>query len=142
MQPCRQRQEAKVTGTSLSCSYQVNSTYSGMISHQNIPTMTCSHRVDRRLTTWKQPKTVKCPCSGSAAAGMGTAARRGRWCRAIAVAGKPGGRSWATGGLYKRAARVAVVTPSAIAWAPVEEVSQTLLPFIFRVTLMDRRKLS
>lgn len=34
MQPCWQRQEAKVTGTSLSCSYQVNSTYSGMILHQ------------------------------------------------------------------------------------------------------------
>lgn len=45
-------------------------------------------------------------------------------------------------GCTKERARVAVVTPSAIAWAPVEEVSQTLLPFIFRVTLMDRRKLS
>lgn len=117
MQPCRQRQEAKVTGTSRSCSYQVNSTYSGMILHQKY-----SHNnllSQGWINVWKQSKTVKCPCSGSAAAVMVHGSEEGAvvpvsYCSSCITRGS----SWATVGFTKELAPcacVAVVTPSAVA---------------------------
>lgn len=91
--------------------------------------MTCSHRGGSTSENLETIKDCHVSLFRQRSSRDGNGSERERWCRAIAVAVKPGGSYGPRAVCTKERARVAVVTPSAIAWAPVEEVSQTAPSF-------------